>query len=192
MENPKTEQVHPGIKFGHYGLSARVGSEDRSACYSRCETHRFSLTIRFDDSVPTLVQFVGLNPSTATELKDDRTVRRCKDFARKWGYGGMVMTNAFSFRSTSPQGIKTGSIPFEEQNDSYLSYWAGSDLVKLIVVGWGNHCRWLDRDKRVLKLLEPHSEKLHCLKINQGGVPAHPLYQPGSLKPSPFKWEDAE
>jgi hypothetical protein len=32
------------------------------------------------------VAFIGLNPSTADEAKDDPTVRRCLRFAFDWGF----------------------------------------------------------------------------------------------------------
>lgn len=32
------------------------------------------------------VMFIGLNPSTADETKDDPTVRRCIGFAKSWGF----------------------------------------------------------------------------------------------------------
>jgi sec-independent protein translocase protein TatC len=35
--------------------------------------------------------FIGLNPSTADEVKNDPTVRRCINFAITWGYGGLII-----------------------------------------------------------------------------------------------------
>ena len=53
-----------------------------------------------------VIAFIGLNPSTADEINDDPTVRRCIGFARRWGFGGMYMLNVFGYRSTNPQGIQ--------------------------------------------------------------------------------------
>jgi len=44
--------------------------------------YRYTLTQRWSDDP--LVQFIGLNPSTADENADDPTIRRCKAFAKSW------------------------------------------------------------------------------------------------------------
>jgi len=41
-------------------------------------------------------------PSPADEHMLDPTFRRCADFARRWGYGEMVVHHLFAFHSTSP------------------------------------------------------------------------------------------
>ena len=53
-----------------------------------------------------LILFIGLNPSTADETKNDPTIRRCINFAKDWGYGGVMIANLFAFRSTSPEIMK--------------------------------------------------------------------------------------
>jgi len=54
------------------------------------------------------------------------------------------------------------------------------------VCAWGNHGAHADRSDAVLKLLKGAGIKLHLLRKNAGGEPAHPLYLPGSLKP--LRW----
>ena len=44
-----------------------------------------------------LILFIGLNPSTADETKNDPTIRRCINFAKDWGYGGVMIANLFAF-----------------------------------------------------------------------------------------------
>ena len=53
-----------------------------------------------------MVAFIGLNPSTADEVKNDPTVRRCIIFAKDVGFGGMVMLNAFAYRATDRNEMK--------------------------------------------------------------------------------------
>jgi len=46
-----------------------------------------------------------LNPSTADETDDDRTIGRCVAFAQTWGAGGIVVCNlllALERKITSP------------------------------------------------------------------------------------------
>src|SRR3546814_15011461 len=47
--------------------------------------------------------FIGVNPSTASHLKDDPTAWRWVHFADSWGYGGYVTVNLYPFCSSSPK-----------------------------------------------------------------------------------------
>jgi hypothetical protein len=57
-----------------------------------------------------------------------------------------------------------------------------SNQVDKIVCGWGNHGKYLERDKEIISMLDT----LHAIKINMTGSPAHPLYLKQSLSPSLF------
>ena len=147
----------------------------KSAIFSDCRRYRYSLTRTWDVSKK-YVLFIGLNPSTADENYDDPTIRRCVDYAHRWGYGGLVMTNLFAFRATLPIDLKNAKFPIGEQNNQYII-----NLHKnsgLTVAVWGNDGCFKDRDKEVLSLVT----KLVCLKINKTGQPAHPLYQNKATK----------
>lgn len=52
-----------------------------------------------------------LNPSTADENVDDPTIRRCINFAKDWGYGGMYVGNLFAFRTAYPKELKEAGFP---------------------------------------------------------------------------------
>lgn len=73
-----------------------------SARFSPDRVYRYDL-VRDWDTRQQVVAFIGLNPSTADESEDDPTIRRCIRYARDWGYGGIVMLNAFAFRATDPR-----------------------------------------------------------------------------------------
>ena len=66
------------------------GTIKKSATFSECRKYRYSLWRVWDESLP-FVLFIGLNPSTADEIEDDPTIRRCINFTKEWGYGGMCM-----------------------------------------------------------------------------------------------------
>lgn len=71
---------------------------------SKCRTYRYALWRTWDESKP-FAMFVGLNPSTADELEDDPTIRRCINFSKLWGYGGLCMVNLFAYRATDPTAL---------------------------------------------------------------------------------------
>lgn len=97
---------------------------DRSAEFSPCRTYRHALWRSWSDLLGATeedyVLFVGLNPSTADEMQDDRTVRRCVSFAKAWGYSRLCMANLFAFRATSPADMLAAEEPVGPENDEYL------------------------------------------------------------------------
>lgn len=165
------------------GTSKRVISADpyaqRDAAFSDCRKYRYALWRHWGGS-PHYAMFVGLNPSTADELQDDPTVRRCIGYARDWGYGGMWMTNIFAYRATLPSDMKAFDEPVGPDNDWALKLLARNSGV--VVAAWGTHGVHLDRANQVRKLLP----NLHYLRLTQDGHPAHPLYLPKTLKPLPW------
>lgn len=151
----------------------------RSANFSRCRRYRYALWRRWapgDD----YVLLVGLNPSTADHRRDDPTIRRCIGFARDWGYSGLCVANLFALRATYPEDLLADPEPVGPRNDQWLRRLARD--ASLVVGGWGNHGRHQDRAARVRAWLPG----LHCLRLNQSGEPAHPLYLPRELRPFPM------
>lgn len=149
------------------------------AALSECRHYRFALWRIWDEARP-YVLFVGLNPSTADEKYDDPTIKRCINYAKDWGYGGIYVANLFAYRATNPKEIYLKNDPIGANNDDWLkklSHEAG-----ITVAAWGNHGLFLGRSKVVSKQLK----NLYALKINKSGEPAHPLYLPATSKPIPF------
>ena len=122
------------------------------------------------------IAFLLLNPSTADEVKDDPTVRRCRLYARDWGYGEVIVLNAFAFRATDPQDMKACADPVGPENDAIIAqsvaalYAAGG----LLVCGWGNHGAHLNRGRAVRALLRPYAAR--GFPFTKAGEPGHPLY----------------
>src|SRR6266478_2655415 len=52
-----------------------------------------------------LLNFVMLNPSTADDVFDDATIRRCVGFAKRWGFSSLVVTNLCAYRATQPNDL---------------------------------------------------------------------------------------
>ena len=147
-----------------------------TAQLSHCRNYRYALWRTWDDTKP-WVMFIGLNPSTADETTDDPTLTRCINYAKAWGYGGVCMANLFAYRATEPMNMKAAQDPIGSDNNAWLIKLAKQ--ASLVVAAWGNNGGYLGRSKQVVALM-PH---LSCLKVNQSGEPAHPLYQAAKLKP---------
>ncbi|HEM3181939.1 TPA: DUF1643 domain-containing protein [Streptococcus suis] len=139
------------------------------AVLSNDRKYRYVLTREWDENLPK-VMFVGLNPSTADEIKDDPTIRRCISFAKEWGYGGFYMVNLFAFRSKNPSDLWREENPIGIENDDYIKQYV--KLSDKVVACWGEMGSYLNRSKKVLELLDD----VYCLIINKSGEPKHPLY----------------
>lgn len=154
-----------------------------TALFSPCRNYRYSLWRDLNVLAPDndgYVMFIGLNPSTADEVNNDPTIRRCMGFAETWGYGALCMTNLFAFRATDPLVMKEQAEPVGDYNDSHLVELAQS--AGLVVAAWGTHGTFMNRGEAVKKLIP----NLHYLRLTKNGLPEHPLYLPGSLVPK--KW----
>ena len=154
---------------------------DFGACFSPCRTWRYSLWRRWSESGGT-VAFIGLNPSTADETHDDPMVRRCIGFARRWGFGRVIMLNAFGYRSTDPRKLRDIVDPVGPGNDAAIR--AICRRAGLIVACWGIHGALFDRELAIHKLL--HNRSLFCFGTTAGGQPKHPLYLRSTERPIPF------
>lgn len=120
------------------------------------------------------IMVIGLNPSTADERNDDPTIRRCKAFAKSWGYGALCMTNLFAFRATQPEDMKKAVDPAGPECGKWLC-----DIAKgagMILAAWGKHGSFIGRDRNVLSALKAIGKPVYCLGKNSDGSPKHPLY----------------
>jgi hypothetical protein len=153
---------------------------ESGATFSSCRRWRYLLWRRWDAAKP-VANFLMLNPSTADEVQLDPTCSRARDFAKRWGYGALIVTNIFAFRNTSPKQMKAAADPVGPGNDAAIVRAAKTSA--LVVCAWGNHGLFLERSSRVNALLKKQKIRLHALRVNANGEPAHPLYLPAKLKP---------
>lgn len=129
---------------------------------------------------------IGLNPSTADETKNDPTVAKCIRYAKRWGFGGLCMTNLFAFRATMPEKMKREPNPIGPENDRWLTEIASG--AGMILAAWGNHGTHMSRDGQVVAMLRPQGPRLlHCLKLTATGQPWHPLYVKDDQEPKTFR-----
>ena len=155
-------------------------SATSAASYSRCNQYRYTLIRSWDSALPRLCVCM-LNPSTATEHRNDPTVRRAVGFAIQLGFGAIEVVNCFALRATNPSHLYTHPDPVGPQNDHAIK--RAAQRAHTTIAAWGNHARLQHRHRRVRNLLPPETL---CLGLTSQNQPKHPLYLPKSAKPRPL------
>jgi len=152
----------------------------RTADISECGQFRYMLRRVWTTLLPPLV-FVMLNPSTADGEVDDHTIRKCCEFARLLGFGGIVVVNLFAYRATKPAALKAAGYPVGPENDAWIRR-AVAEMVEMggstVVCAWGANARRLARPREVLALLRGLGVKPMALQLTEDGIPNHPLMLP--------------
>lgn len=157
----------------------------KGAILSSCKKHRLQLWREWDFNLPKVL-FIMLNPSTADHEQDDPTLRRCIDFAKQWGYGGLYIGNLYSLRAADPKTlVKVSKFNHRDNHKHIVSI---AQQCQLVVCAWGNYpiIKKLGTPLNILKQL---NQKLHCIDLSKTGTPKHPLYLKKSLTPIPFVLE---
>jgi len=127
--------------------------------------------------------FILLNPSTADEERNDRTIRRCIGFARAWNFGSVEVVNLFAYSATDARELLKRDDTVGDENDLFLIQ--AVERCSTVVVGWGSRGALLGRDRKVLSLLADKKD-MFCLGITKDGQPRHPLYVKGDTVLVPY------
>lgn len=151
----------------------------RLAFFDEDRSHRYALWRTWGQG-PECV-FIGLNPSLANEEKDDPTIRRCINFAKEWGYGGLIMLNIFAAVTPYPSLLQAMVNPIGELNTRVIvRHCKKADIV---VACWGGIAYGRDQADHILAMVLKERGEIHCLGVNKDGTPKHPLYLASSTKP---------
>jgi len=146
------------------------------ALISNCKKYRYWLNRPFEDSFlgTKTVLFVMLNPSTADAFIDDPTIRRCINFAKSWGYKGLIVVNLYAYRATKPCDLWKCKDPVGPENNQWLS-----KLTKeknfTVVCAWGANAK-SEQVEKFKNITKNNNTKLWCLGTTKNGSPRHPLY----------------
>lgn len=156
----------------------------KDAVFSKNASYRYCLTRPdyTDGGFLNPLVFVMLNPSTADDVDDDPTIRRCCGYSSREGYSGVVIVNLYGYRATDPRELWEAEDPVGPANDIWLRWVIDHGLD--IVCAWGTQAK----PERVQKFARLASGvDLFCLGVNQGGSPKHPLYLRRDQPLMPFK-----
>lgn len=159
---------------------------ETTAEFSFGREHRYWLERAWSETNPRRLVVIGLNPSTADELVDDPTIRRCINFAKREICGGLIMVNLFGYRATSPNDLKRAVNPAGTNIDAYISS-ACAAPDRVVVAAWGVHGEYCGRDVEVKKLLARLRVDVHHFGLTKDGHPRHPLYLAASTPLT--KWD---
>ena len=157
-----------------------------TALFSLDRTYRYLLT-RTVGPGDRVVNFVMLNPSTADEERNDRTVSRCMGFARDWGFGCLLVTNLSPFRAARPKDLfEHGPDPKPVERRNLEATVEAALNSHLVVLAYGNHGGRKGKAAKTLAALEERGIQTLTLGITMKGHPRHPLYVRGDTMPVPF------
>ena len=145
--------------------------DERSAILHGLRHYRYTLHRSWIGSGG-LVNWIMLNPSTADDVFDDPTIRKCIVFSKRWGFSGLVVTNLFAYRATNPGELKMLPPTLAIGIDADASIVNEAAAARAVVCAWGDHGSWLSRDKTVIELLA--GRELLCIGRTRNGNPLHP------------------
>ena len=166
--------------------------------FSECRSYRWILKRELLCGKKTLV-FIGLNPSKANSVYNDRTLTRIINFGSRWNYRNIYVINLFGLISKSPTQLSKSFDPVGNKNDlitlKVLEFWKKNINCDLWL-GWGDSGKLYRRDIVVLKLIKNlsniksnknnHSKRVLTLGFSKKGSPRHPLYMSNESFLKPF------
>lgn len=138
-----------------------------------------------------------LNPSTADEMRDDPTVRRCVEWAVRWGHSTMEVVNLFALRSPHPKDLLGVMDPIGPDNTLTIAEKARGS--RTVIAAWGNGPSGKRAQSMMrLRLMTVRAclrgiEVLH-LGLTSAGWPKHPLARgkhriPDNIRPNRYLWK---
>jgi hypothetical protein len=177
------------------------------ALLSACGKYRYTLA-RWWRPMLTLPDrwalWIMLNPSTADDTDDDRTIENIVERTHAWTYPaapdpsfhfrhgvGVHVANLYAFRSTDPLRLLDAEDPIGPENDEHLQVLIAR--CQLIVCAWGNG-PWkarrnpihANRVSAVVSMIRAAGKVPMMLNLTNAGMPRHPLYFPMRRDPIPY------
>jgi hypothetical protein len=133
---------------------------------------------------PWWATWIMLNPSTANAMKDDNTVAKCREFARRRALAseiplehvGIRVVNLYAIRATDPNDCFGAPSPIGGAlNDAAILAACGDSA--LVIAAWGADRRSRSRAAEVKRLLARDAISAFRLgAATKDGSPRHPLF----------------
>jgi len=149
------------------------------ALFSNKKDYRYMLSRVWDTKKPTL-GIIGLKPLVADAITTDLDINQQIKVAKLLGYGSLYSLNLFSFIEKDGVSIYDIEDAVGVNNDKYLKRYLSR--CKLVICAWGNEGHYKNRSQSIREL----PLKLHYLKLNKTGEPAHISHIGGELNPIAF------
>lgn len=133
-----------------------------------------------------MVICIGLNPSTATDEKPDRTFNKIRKIVEHNKYNGFVILNICPQISSNPKNVEYNEDDATENCKIIQKYLKKYSDAK-IWCAWGNNIR-----SKKFKLYREKVEKMisrrecFCTSVNKTGEPKHPLFEKEDAEFNPF------
>jgi len=160
------------------------GTPSSWALFSKDRVYRYLLGREWS-SLPFLC--IGMaNPSSAGGFEDDPTIRKATHFARRDGFGGLIVWNAEARIATYPSEL--APIPeaqrFGPHNRDAIISALTHPRTGLVALAWGVPPTKAHRDpfERALRIAKAHRKTLSCFGVTKENHPRHPLYLANDTK----------
>lgn len=149
--------------------------ETSGAVFSPDGKHRLRLWRVWDASQPVLVWCL-LNPSIANGERNDLTLTKCIGFAKRNGYGGVILVNLFTLVATDPDELqKQLHVANVWDADEHIKWACSAPVLAQVVAGWGSKPWAKTRALNVLNYLRAlRRGHVLCLGTCSDGSPKHP------------------
>ena len=136
--------------------------------------------------------FVMLNPSTADALVDDPTVRKCVGFAKRLGFGSLIVINLFAYRATKPSALtlhrregRDAAGPDNALHVSDILHNTSDYDGDRIIVAWGSTSgrKWVQpfADVMLENIADAGRTAYRIGPALKDGNPRHPLMAPYAM-----------
>lgn len=148
-----------------------------TAIFSECRKYRYRLDRVIKETGSTMA-FFGINPSTANEQENDRTINKMIGFAARNGAARLIVANVFSLVSTDINGLRM-DVPLRgDEHDEYIQHIIND--ADILVPCWGCRHKLASRFRSSLDeymtLLLKSQKPVYCLgRTKTTGDPLHPL-----------------
>jgi len=148
-----------------------------SAILSPCRAYRYQLHRNVDIFGLKTFAYFGINPSTADEGRDDKTVKRWIGFTIRNKGKDFFVGNIYAYRVTDVNQLADIEDSVGPDNDYHID-----DIIEksdVLVACWGSRDKLPDqlhpRIEQVLAKLHASSKPVMCFGLTKTGDPKHPL-----------------